>query len=242
MIRAVIAMLVTLAATATSAQTFTPAILKSLDLSRELKCKDSDTEPTVFACGVVVDEAGDVERRGTDCAAGGRQELRRSKQVERVLRHATFEPATVDGVAEKVALFMRVGFRKQEDRCEVFLYSNLGLQEEELGENYLGPQERVSHGSWYDRVPRDNRPLVIRKFRFSTFQPQSGNMNGLAFLISVSVDEAGIASDGRVDSNAFADESNLAVAVESLEQSTFIPPFANGVPVADRFYTFFQLW
>ena len=95
--------------------------------------------------------------------------------------------------------------------------------------DYFAPQEIYVDEGWLGRIPESQR-----FWRLS-------NKRGMAFSMSVAVDELGQASDGRVESNSFAPEESVNRSVLALEMSRFVPLIVNGQPRASRYFEFMYL-
>lgn len=209
-------------------QSFVPARLSSLADKEDLTCP-ADEPRTVIFCQAVVEESGAVASvQGTSCFADKRSDSRRAEVLRSKVLQSEFAPARIDGVPVKVHLSFRAFFLKDGDACNVVVVPNLGYQYDELGLDFFAPQEIHTDGGWIESIPIRNRNwggergFIVRE--------------GVAFVMSVAVDELGRASDGNVELNAFAPESSVQLAVQALEQSRFIPAFVEGRPHSARYF------
>jgi hypothetical protein len=171
----------------------------------------------------VVSATGTVENvADTHCFGNPGDDRRRSIFLKKKVVDSQFEPATIDGKAVEVFVSFRVLFQETSGSCDVKVVQNLGIQADELGIDYFAPQEILTDGGWM--LPIEDA-ITYRE----------PDWWGLVFSMSVAVDEQGNASDGRVETNNFATEESVRLAVESLEKQRFIPAFVEGVPRAARY-------
>jgi hypothetical protein len=220
-VRAVIVSLATLCfPSGVEAQSFTPARLVHLPLEH-VPCPSVAGVSPMIVCQAVVPKNGWVSNRGAArCFSEHEEDGARAALIASRVMLAEFEPATVDGRRTKVRTSFRLQLSEENGVCHTTYLPNLGTQQDELGPNYFDPQEIVTRGSWADRAR-----LTWRR----------GSAAGVAFSMSVSVDELGNATDGRVESNRFAPDDSVTAAVRALEKSRFVPGFVEGVARPARY-------
>ena len=143
----------------------------------------------------------------------------------------------IDGQPVAVYASFRVLFQERDGDCAVEAFPNLGTQQSEFGLNYFSPQEINTDGGWARRLPAS--VSFTRRLRSSPKENLQGiPLRGIAFTMSVAVDELGTASDGRVEVNNFATEGSTTIAMQALEASTFIPAIVDGEPRTARYFEF----
>ena len=206
------------------AQTFVPAHLVAL--AGEPPCPSNVRESPILTCQVVVDERGDAnDDDATHCFGKlGGDDSRRAYEVRQDLLRSRFTAASIDGEAVKVYASFRLLFQEIGGRCDVTVYPNLGNAQNELAENYVAPQEIFTDGGWMAEA-KDSLRYEWRHV-------------GMAFVMSVAVDELGNASDGRIEVNNYAFEKTVDLAVEALERQRFIPAFVDGTARPARYFEF----
>jgi hypothetical protein len=213
---------------AARAQSFSPARLLELHGDEDAVC------PKVpeLVCQVVVDETGVARTgQGTFCFGNPGEDEQRARVLNARMVHSSFEPARIDGEPVSVYASFRVFFQPRGGSCDVSVAPYLYAREP-ANRSFSAPQEIVTGGSWLDRLPRNVR---LTKHGRSTWTV------GVAFVMSVAVDERGRASDGRVERNNSAPDDTLTLSVKALEQSRFVPAFENGQPISARYYELMYL-
>lgn len=213
-------------------QSFEPARLIALDDPEDLGCPNRDPLGTTFFCKVVVDSEGRPENvDGTHCFSRPGERERLGRDLRRKVLRSEFSPARVDGQGVRVFVPFRATLRPALRHCEVTIIPNFGFQREELGSQYLSPQEILEDGGWLERI--------------SSEELSWGIPSGLVFVMSVAVDEAGQASDGTVEDQVETEDisaiESVEIAVRSLENSRFIPAFVDGEPRAARYVDYLVL-
>lgn len=212
---------------AAPAQTFAPARLVGLQGASDLGCPEVNRQSSVLYCQAVVDERGDARNApNTHCFGVLPGDLRRAQKLRIRILGSKFEPAKIDSEAVEVYASFQVVFIPKDDTCGITVLPNLGTQQDEFGLAYFAPQEIYTNGGWMSRIPES-----LRGWRTST-------STGMAFSMSVAVDEFGRASDGRVENNNFAPEGTVTRAIRALEMSRFVPLMVNGDPRPGRYFEF----
>lgn len=184
-----------------------------------------------MTCQVVVDETGAVSNEGSTHCFGkiGGDDRRRADTVRQNLLRSRFEPARIDGEGVKVYVSLRVAFVEINGRCDATVYPNLADEQGEAAAAYFAPQEIFTEGGWM-RAPR-----VPLRYAGAGRRGSSG----MAFVMSVAVDERGNASDGRIEVNNFVTEESVQAAVDALEKQQFIPATVDGTARSARYFEFF---
>jgi hypothetical protein len=211
------------------AQSFAPARLVRLQGIDDLKCPVVSRQSQVLFCQVVVDERGDARNDTSTHCFGGLTDLDRARNLRAKILRSEFEPAKIDGEAVEVYASFRVVFGPKDDTCEITVLPNLGTEQDEFGLEYFAPQEIYTDGGWWSRIPKSQTNWRTSRSR------------GMAFSMSVAVDELGQASDGRVENNNFAPPEAVNSAVRALEMSRFVPLIVNGEPRPGRYFEFMYL-
>jgi len=217
------------------AEAFVPARLIELEGARDLECPDNDRESSVLFCQVIVDHLGEVANEsGTFCVGNSRFDSRRARILRNRIVRSKFDPAQIDDEAVSVHLSLRAGYQQDGDECNVVVVPNLGYQQDEFGLDYIEPQEVLTDGGWLERMRRKERGLLfltgIRRERSSR----------VMFVMSVAVDENGVASDSRLDVNEFSTRPDeQARAARELQYSQFVPGFVDEKPASARHYFLF---
>ena len=213
-------------------QSFEPARLIDLDDRVDLGCPNPDPSGTTFFCKVVVSAEGHAEDvEATHCFSIPWQAERLGRNLRRKLLRSEFAPARIDGDGVRVNVPFRAVLRPALQMCEVTIIPNLGFQQEELGPEYVSPQELLADGGWLVKLASED--------------PQWGITAGLVFVMSVAVSESGQASDGMVEVEPESEDStvrqSVISAVRSLETSVFIPAFVEGEPRQARYVDYLVL-
>lgn len=144
-----------------------------------------------------------------------------ARASERAIDEAVFKPATVDGMPVKVFMSFRVLFICEAGKCRIITVPNLGYSTKEFGHNYTAPQELMTNVSWFTR------------FKSRAGWNQSGGgvrRKGVIFSFSVSVDENGVGSEGKIRNKGVANRKELRAVLSVIDDSTFIPGFVDGKP------------
>jgi hypothetical protein len=211
-------------------QEFIPARFASGEdaFPSNIECPDQpDDRPliTVF-CSTVVE----VNGRGSDgaklCYSNEVSGRPHKEAASRALRVSKFDPASVNLKPVPVLFSFRVFFLYEGESCEVSVRPNLGYQSEELGNDYVAPQEIRDDRGWLERLGR------------YSFRGTSANLSRprVILIMSVHVSTDGKAGDSRLEANNLATPGGIEFALESLSQSRFIPGFYNGKPHPMRYY------
>jgi hypothetical protein len=196
-------------------------------LEGQPQCPSNVRESPILTCQVVVDETGAVrDEPSTHCFGKlGGDDRRRADTVRRNLLRSRFEPARIDGEGVKVYASLRVSFVEINGLCDVTVYPNLADRQSAVAADYFAPQEIMTDGGWMGAL---EAPL----------RSKGGSYNGMAFVMSVAVDELGNASDGRIEANNFVLEESVQAAVDALEKQQFIPATVDGVARPARYFEF----
>jgi hypothetical protein len=212
------------------AQSFAPARLVGLQGRDDLRCPTVDRQSPVLFCQVVIDAQGKArDDQSTHCFGNLANDLTRARDLRGKILKSEFAPAQIDGEPVEVYASFRVSFSPNGKACEISVYPNFGTQQDEFGLDYFAPQEIYTHGGWLGTVPESEQRWLERPAR------------GIAFSMSVAVDDRGHASDGRVEGNNFAPVETVNRAVKALETSRFVPLFVNGAPRPGRYFEFMYL-
>ncbi len=210
------------------AQTFEPAIMKSLRGQEDLECPASAQSSSVLFCQASVMRSGRVWPEGTHCFGNLGSDDKRATQLRwRVLR-SKFKPARVDERAVRVRVSFRVLFEANENTCNVKVIHNFGNEQDEFGMNYVAPQEIREHGTWFQRIWPPPRPFYVKK-------------SGVIFAMSALVDEVGNASDVQVELENSSFEALEEKSIRALEGSHFIPGFVNGQAHEMRYFDYLMV-
>jgi hypothetical protein len=210
-----------------SAQSFVPARIRALE--GQPQCPSNVRESPILTCRVVIDETGAVhDEPSTHCFGKlGGDDRRRADTVRSNLLRSRFEPARIDGVGVEVSASLRVSFVEINGRCDVTVYLNLADQQGAAAADYFAPQEIMTDGGWRGALQARLRPRYPGR-----------SYDGMAFVMSVAVDELGNASDGRIEANNFVLEESVQAAVGALEKQQFIPATIDGVARPARYFDF----
>lgn len=212
------------------AQSFAPARLVTLQGIDDLRCPVLPRQSPVLFCQVIVDVGGNArDDESTHCFGGLPDDIRRAQALRANVLRSDFESAKIDGEAAEVYASFRVSFSPTGKTCDIAVFPNLGTQQDEFGLDYFAPQEIYADEGWLGRIPESQRFW------------RTSNKRGMAFSMSVAVDELGQASDGRVESNNFAPAESVNRSVLALERSRFVPLMVNGQPRAGRYFEFMYL-
>jgi hypothetical protein len=216
--------------TEATSQTFVAARLIELQRQDKLECPTDDQSSGVFVCQVVIDEKGKGENdRSTHCFGDRLEDRSFARELRRRIRKSEFLPASNGNGPVRVYASFQLSFQGNGEACEVDILPNLGIPQGELGLSYLAPQEIYTEEGWIGRLSESERVWQI------------ADISGLAFVMSVEVDELGIPSDGRIEMNSFAPAETAAASVRALEDSEFIPAIVDGKPVRARYYEFMYI-
>ena len=219
-----------------SSHSFSPARLIALEGQEDLQCPKTNQMSPVLFCQAIVNRSGKVQGdTATFCFGNLGYDENRARFLRSKVVRSNFVPAKVDGEEVRVYVSFRVFFQEKEDSCNVTVLPNLGTQQDEFGLQYFSPQEIYKDGGWLGRIERRNRS------RGKDIWSTDARHRGVAFSMSVAVDDLGAASDGRVEGNNFAPQNSVELAVRSLEMSHFIPAIVDGKPHRARYFEYLYI-
>ena len=197
-------------------------------LTQNLQCPDrvNDEDSILVICQATIKSTGKAEK--TYCVTKEHKKHREyRKNIESAFSKSKFLPASVNDENMDVFISFRILFEKNESDCSFIFIPNLGFNEDELGLNYIAPQEiLIKNSTWSDRV----KLFGIFKDEISKFR------TGLLFSISTLVSTSGNASDAKIESNPIRSKLEAKRSLRGIVTSKFIPGFYKGVPYEMRYY------
>ena len=172
-------------------------------------------------------------------------------EVLRALRGARFIPAEIQGMRTGVVMPCMVIFRCAGTACSIDAYPNLGNQQVEFGLNYSAPQviadQHAAHLS-LTRVDRFWHGFVIPNGPLRSdctapggrcfpmvFAMGAEPWDSAGYIVSVAVDDAGVASDARPGAVDTPDPGP-GPDLRQLESLSFIPGFVEGRATPMRWF------
>lgn len=141
------------------------------------------------------------------------------QQTLAALESVNFEPATVEGNAVPVRMQFRVVYSLSGDQPQTMLLANLGTLQGQYGLDYYAPQERLDQPGWYEQYADNDWANAKPFFDDGRLTRVMATVNADGNVTSVSTLEA--RGSGKRDA---------AFLEDTLEQTRFIPGFANKQP------------
>lgn len=138
--------------------------------------------------------------------------------IEKAGKKAHFKPATYGGKKIGIYFMYRVRFTRKDDEQRIFLYANQAYPEnlDAYGPDHIAAQRGLTTEKWQKACPSRTRFIVLAR--------------------------AHIAANGEQSSINITHGSGLPISdtcrraiVETLEQSVFIPAYADGEPVPSSY-------
>ena len=196
-----------------------------------MKCPDptpSEQTRTVF-CRTRVEADGSVAMRNADCFSQDATPEAFVKATRRALDGSSFAPARSNGEAVAVDVAFRVVFPPGQEGCHPIALPNFGLQTDDYGATYFAPQRIFGEDDVQPLVPKDRTDPTFRTFWIS---------EGVKLVLSVQVDDEGVATDGRVDTERGYTAAQQKRMIRTLESARYVTGFHEGQPAPMRHYEF----
>ena len=180
------------------------------------------------------------------------QKHRRFREaVLQALETARFQPASINSRRVEVFASFMVAFNCDVSACNAIATMHWGQHVDRFGMNYVLPQDVVSDYDWFEEYAAESgvfeRP--DRRFFASGHRTLTNNSRvvtdnrtvacsdcweGFGFLVSLLVDEQGVATDLVIEDIGYAGRPFAKAGRRAIAKSSFIPGFADGHPTAMR--------
>jgi hypothetical protein len=169
-----------------------------------------------FVCQGILKASGRLSERA--CFLVESRDTPYLEAIDKAGKKAHFTPAAVDGQKIGIYFMYRVRFTRDDESQQIVLYANQAYPENlsAYGPDHIAAQRSVTREQWQKACPTRTRFIVLARAHIAASGEQS----------SINVTHG---------SGLPISDTCRAAIVETLEQSVFIPAYADGEPVPSSY-------